>query len=65
VAELHPDRGDSAGRQQTRYGHQELLYDPDYLLQLPAIAENFTRVWTPELDAAFPQSTLLALRAQP
>jgi hypothetical protein len=55
----------SAGRQQTRYGHQELLYDPDYLLRLPAIAANFTRVWTPELDAAFPQSTLLALRALP
>jgi hypothetical protein len=55
----------SAGREQTRYGHQELLYDPDYLLRLPAIAANFTRVWTLELDAAFPQSTLLALRALP
>lgn len=38
---------------------------PDYLLRLPVIAQNFTRVWTPELDAAFPQSTLLALRALP
>jgi hypothetical protein len=65
VAELHPDRGHLAGRQQTRYGHQELPYDPDYLLRLPAIADNFTRVCTPELDAAFPQSTLLALRALP
>jgi hypothetical protein len=44
----------SAGRRQARYGHEELLYDPDYLLRLPAIAQNFTRVWTPELDAAFP-----------
>jgi hypothetical protein len=55
----------STGREQTRYGHQELLYDPDHLLRLPAIMENFTWVWTPELDAAFPQSTLLALRALP
>jgi hypothetical protein len=55
-----------AGREQTRYGHRELLYDPDYLKQqLPAIAGNFTRIRTPELDAAFPQSTLLALRALP
>lgn len=55
----------SAGREQTRYGHQELLYDPNYLMRLPAIAEKFTRFWTLELDAAFPQSTLLALRALP
>jgi hypothetical protein len=55
-----------SGREQSRYGHRELLYDPDYLKQqLPAIAGNFTRVWTPELDVAFPQSTLLALRALP
>jgi hypothetical protein len=41
----------SAGRQQTRYGHQELLYDPDYLLRLPAIADNSPASarpsWTP------------------
>lgn len=55
----------SDGRQQTRYGHREWLYDPDYLLQLPAIGERFARVQAPELDTAFQQSTLLALRALP
>lgn len=54
-----------AGRQQTRYGHRELLYDPDYLMRLPAVAENFSQVRCPDLRTAFPQSTLLALRALP
>lgn len=55
----------ATGRQQTRYGHRELLYDPDYLMKLPALADNLRRVWTPELDAPFPQSTLLALCVVP
>ena len=55
----------ATSHQQTRYGNRELLYDPDYLLQLPAIADNLRRVPTPELDAPFPQSTLLALCAVP
>ena len=52
------------GRQQTRDGHGSCCTIRN-LLQLPAIADNLCRGWTPELDAAFPLSTLVALRAVP
>jgi hypothetical protein len=64
VAELHSDRGVHTGRQQTRYGHGSCCTTRN-LLRLPAIVDNLRRVRTPELDAAFPQSSLLALWAVP